>query len=304
MKYLISAILFIATTPALSQSDDKSLMSVTAEEQLFILQNRASGGQLTGSAGGIGGGCFQGMANATKNAMSNSLEAQTDESNRLLGLAEEYYTQEQECGNRLQEIKNEAANLKAEYENKLRDLPTKIELQQIEYEDAVAAVEQECESTSGSIFQQWKQAQSTGIVTAQMGGLRALIGRQGNINQFQKLFYDNCITSQSNIDRVNRLGRKLAANTRLLQNEIESAANLLNTQTQNLSFNQGQTVKNCLEQKKVMDYKKRVIANTAKSTYTMARTNNFLGLIGGVAQCIGGMSNRQGLNPSTNSTAQ
>ncbi len=280
-------LLLISSMALTAYSQDKIQVPMTQEQYQAFL--RTQGGSGTGM-GGVG--CFQSMLENTSQSIGTTLETRTQETNTLMGLSQQYFEQEQQCGNDLSQAVVELNNAKAEHNEQLMMMPAKIELQRLEYEQAVLSVQQECEQSSGAAFMEWKQMVSSGVVTPERGGPMALFGRSQNINRFQKLFYDDCLANRNNVKRVELLGRQLATNVKMLQAGIDASAMKLANLTENLSFNQGRVVKNCMRAKKQLDYQAKLARNNAAAANSAAKTNNFLRMLSGVGVCI------QGIDPN------
>ncbi len=260
---------------------------LTDEEYQALRQMRNQGG-----SGGVGGsGCLQSLLQGTSQGISNTLAAQNNEANAMMGISKQYMELEQQCGNDLAEITMQLNQAEADHEEKLMMLPAEIDLQKIEYEEALLAVNQECEASSGQVFMEWKQMVSDGVVTPERGGPMALFSRGQNINRYQKLFYDDCLASKNNVKRVDLLAKKLNANIKMLQAGIDASAMKLASLSENLSFKQGMVVENCMRAEDQLDYQAQLARSMASATNSAARTNNFLGMISTVAVCMGGPGN-------------
>jgi hypothetical protein len=297
LKFIIFFTSLFLGLPAFSQAP----FQLTEEETMAVLQARQMG-QPIGAAGGLGPGqgCVSGMLGAISQGIGDYVQTVANNNNALMQISQRYFEQEQRCGNELAEPMLELNQARAEHEQKLIQLPNEIELKKIEYEEALLSIQQECEQTSGETFMQWKQQLGTGIVDAKQGGVGGLVNRQRNLNRYQKLFYDDCLASRSNLKRADILARKLRANIRSLQNEVDSSANSLGHLSKNLSFKQGITAKNCMAAREQLKYQEALTKQTMSVTNSGTMAQNALRLLNSAAMCMGGPGNN--LNTPRDST--
>ncbi len=279
-------------------------MEVSTQEAMMIERMRNGQGVGTASSG-IGGmdGCFQGMLQATGQGIQNTLMAQQNETNALLGLSQKYMEMEQKCSNDLAEIRLELDQAEADHEERLMNLPYEIEDQKLQYEESLLALQQECEQSSGEVFQQWKGMVSQGVVTPERGGPMALFSRGRTINSYQKIFEMDCLGSKNNIKRNNILAQRLANNIAKLNNATDTSAMKLASLSDTLSFKQGIVVENCMRAEDQLDYQSQLVRSMASATNAAAQSNNFLGMMGAVAQCIGGSDNAIDTTGASSSTS-
>ncbi len=278
------AVFFSVTTLTQTALAQQVILSGEQAQEYLRWQN----GQAGFGANGAGGGCFSSMINSTSQGIARTYEAQNNETEALIGISQNYMEMERQCGNDLAEVTMELNNAEADHEERLMQLPSQIELKKLEYRQALLALKQECEQSSGQVFTEWKQMVSTGVVTPERGGPMALFARGRNINQFQRLFYDDCLGSETNIERANLLAQQLSANIRILQAGIDASSMKLTALSENLSFRQGVIVENCMRQEAQLDYQSQLARNMASAANSAARTNNFLNALSATAVCISG----------------
>lgn len=247
--------------------------------------------------------CMQTMLENTSKGMAATLQAQTAESNMLMGLSQKYYEREQQCGNDLAEVKMQLDQAKADYEAKAMNLPNEIEQQQLDYQSAVLAVQQDCEKSSGAAFVEWKKMASQGVITPERGGPMALFSRNENINKYQKLYYDDCLASKTNVKRLQILSRKLSLNIQKLKTAVESASMKLAALSKTLSFKQGVIASNCMKAKKQLDYQAALARNNASATKFAVQMNNFMNMLNGVNTCMAGPGTSVNDSTGTSSTS-
>lgn len=243
-------------------------------------------------------GCTAQMLDNNSASIAATLEAQTNETNVLIALSKQYFEHEQTCGNQIAALNTQLNDANTEHENMKAKLPMLIQQQQLEYEEAVLAIQQDCEATSGEVFRKWKLAQSTGVVGADQGALNGLVDRQQVVNGYAKLFYDDCLASETNLKRVQNASKQLAINVDLVKVDVENSARKLANLSKNLSYQQGIVAKNCVKGKKQLDYQAELAKNNAGATNAATKRNNLMRTLSGVANCIAGPLGAMGFMPS------
>ena len=274
MRFLILLTVLVWLPSTYAQTPPAGTMTISTEEY-FRLYNQ-------------GKGCLTNMLEQTSQSLSSTFEAQMNETNVLLGIAQKYFELDQKCGNDLADVILELNQEKLRHDQMLRQLPVKIKAKQIEYQQALLAIKKDCEKTSGKAFLAWKQGVSSGVITNERGGFNALVGRNEKTNKFQKLFYEDCLVSQNNLASLDLLKQQLENNLDALQTEIESSAAKLATMTENSSLKQERTLKNCKNSKEQLKYQEAIARNQASATNALAMKQNLMGLLAATQTCVKG----------------
>ena len=293
MKTLLILASFLIVSNAYGQK-----VILEGEEAKQYLEN---GGSI--QAANAGQGCFQHMLGAVQQGMQTNFQNHTNEANALLGIADAYYKLEMQCKNDIAQISMDHAKAVAEHEALLAQLPNQIKDQRIAYEKAVSSIQRQCEQSSGELFREWK-----GVIADPSrplsNGLKELIGFNQTVNDFQELFYDDCIASKSNIKDLEISQMELNNNIQKLRTAVDVSAKLLASNTKNMSYKQGIIEENCIKGEQQIEYQEAMARNTANAADNMAKTSNFFNVLGGVSSCIFGRGNEKHLdNPDATGTS-
>jgi hypothetical protein len=257
------------------------------DEYLQFLRMRDGGANV----GAAGTDCFSAMLGSVGRGLQATLEAEQMEAERMMEISNQYMELEQQCGNDLADLRMEMEEAEATHRELELRLPRRILATQLDYEESLLAIKQECEASSGEVFTQFRQQAGSGVITMDRGGALAAFMRGQTLDSFQKVFEMDCLTNKNNVQRMNILARRQSLQVAELRDEVEASAMQLARLAERLSFRQGHVVENCMRAEDQLGYQSELTRSMARRARSATRMQNFLDTLNATTRCISGPSN-------------
>ena len=308
MKLLISiSIVFFLNSHILFASTGDRAFEVRDSAELQILEAYRAG-QLPLPNNGMGNGlqigmsCLTGMFQTVSDGRNAKLEQQQSAADQLLSMSEKFTDLGRQCRNDLgaELMKLEQAQL--EFNNQQSLYPIELSDLELDYDDAVANIENQCLTTSNQQFAEFKANESNPnrVLTTEDGGAKAYFGRAKRINTFRDLFNRDCLSQQAGA--LERAYKRWKNAERRMAIEQKNASEQLASVTRQIEFAQSQTIRNCAESKDQLEAQEAIIRNVQAQAADNVQRDNRNGVMNQGLSCLTGFVNAMGGSSSPDAT--
>lgn len=254
------------------------------------------------------GGCIGGLAGAilggNSQSNNNANEVAAQKTKIAMENAKQFFENRKSCREDLADAQIELLEAQDKFAQKAKLLPVKLAKSKTKYKKELHELKKQCDETAGKSFEAYRQyMDGDGVVSVRDGGPQALIGRSEKINRHRKLFYDDCLASEMNIEAVEIAGEELRNNLMEINALQDSASETLANITKRIKLKQSETIEICKMADELQDYLAKVATQQTASSNASSQNNGLSSIIGAIGNCIGGGGSKDATGSSaTNSS--